>query len=147
LDKMTNDGKDSRPGLHRLTEALVEDILAASDEELEGDVRAAGQDPTEMASSARATIEAALSASRKARLKRAQSEISRTRGQDTNVVRLQPTDARARLSALLSAHPERTAAFTMAARKAGELSDADVQALLEDLEELGLRLPDEGRGS
>jgi hypothetical protein len=144
---MTNDGKDKRPDLHRLTEAVVEDILAAPDDELEEDLRAAGQDPTAMASSARATIKVALAASKKARLKRAQDEIRRTRGRETNLVRLQPADARARLAALLSAHPQRTTAFTMAARKAGELSDADVQALLEDLEELGLRLPDEDRGS
>ena len=55
--------------------------------------------------------------------------------------KLDPAAARARLNTMLEQDPATKTKLTMAARKGEGLSDADVQGMLEDLEELGIRLP------
>jgi hypothetical protein len=54
------------------------------------------------------------------------------------------TKARERLRSVLKTLPEGQQ-LTLAARKESELSDADVVGLLEDLRELGVAFPDDGR--
>lgn len=133
--------------LDRLTDALVEDILATPDADLLKEERDAGNDPSEVAKAARALYERAsiLSAKKKLQAAKAALRAERRPRMEAPVRELDPAVARARLNALLEQHPETKTKLTMAARKGEGLSDADVQSMLEDLEELGVHLPSDER--
>jgi hypothetical protein len=114
-----------------------------NDADLLKEEREAGNDPSALVNHARALYARASTLTAKRRLEAAKATLQaerRPRG-ETSVQRLDPTVARARLNALLDQHPETKTKLTMAARKGEGLSDADVQSMLEDLEELGVHLP------
>lgn len=132
---------DDRDALQRLNEALVEDILGASDEALLAEVRQDGQDPERIAAAARTLFEKAVLRASKLRLLRAQAAVAADRRAHSQAaVPDDPAAARRRLERLLARHPDAARKLTLAARKgqSGELSDEEVCGWLEDFEELGI---------
>lgn len=135
---MTGNDKKERAALDRLAETLVDDILSASDEEILAEFRATHGDPDAHAAAMRALFEKSVVVANKRRLAAAKAgaAASRRAGAAPGV----PVDiagARARLRAALDA-PGASQKLTLAARKEGELSDADIAGMLDDLAELGL---------
>jgi hypothetical protein len=129
--------------LDQLTDALVENILATPDADLLKEEREAGNDPSASAKHARALYERASISVAKKKLQDAKAALQAERRPRVGAPgkKLDPAVARTRLNVLLEQHPETKTKLTMAARKGEGLSDADVQSMLEDLEELGVHLP------
>jgi hypothetical protein len=133
---------DERAALDRLADALVEDILSASDEEILAEARRDTQSPEKMVAATRAVFERAMVAEGKARLANARAAVQRERQLGTSSVRsLSSQDARRQLQSVLTQDPELEKKLTLAARKGEGLSDEDVYGMLEDLEALGVIKP------
>ena len=133
---------DERAALDRLADALVEDILSASDDEILAETRQDTESPTEIVAATRAVFERAVLSEAKARLAHARAAVQRERQHRTSSVRgLSSEDARRQLQSVLKRDPELEKKLTLAARKGEALSDEDVYGMLEDLEALGVIEP------
>jgi hypothetical protein len=143
---MTGPGNSDREALDRLADALIEDILAASDEAILAEVKEDGEDPEAVAATTRALFEKIVAAKGKARMAAAKAAVAADRTRSAAVIPLNPAEARRLLDRALARDPETANKLTIAARKGkgGELSDDEVRSLLEDFQELGaLPPPDE----
>lgn len=140
---MTGKPKTARAALDRLADALVEDILSASDEDILTEFRESDGDPERNATDMRALFEKGLIAANKKRLAAARAGAAASRrptGAPAPAIDI--ATARARLRAALDA-PNFPHKLTLAARKESELSDADILSMLDDLRELGVLLPED----
>jgi hypothetical protein len=146
MEAMTGKLKTARAALDRLTDALVEDILNASDENILAEFRESDGDPERNATDMRALFEKGLIAANKKRLAAAKAGVSASRQLPTRkpAPAIDIAAARARLRAALDA-PNFPHKLTLAARKESELSDADILSMLEDLRELGVLPPEDDR--
>lgn len=135
--------KDASDALDRLAAALVDDVLATSDAEILAEFRADGADPEQLAAEMRALFDRSVMASNKGRLQAARAGVARAKSSERSSIAVDMNKARERLQSVLKTLPE-AQRLTLAARKESELSDADVVGLLEDLRELGVRIPDGG---
>lgn len=129
--------------LLRLADALVEDVLSATDEEILRDAAETYGDPSGEIGKAKAIFEKARMAAGKRRLKAAQDALRSEKKAGAKVLPLDGAAARRKLNNILRNHPEAGAEFTLAARKGQELSDEDVMGMLEDLRELGVFKPED----
>jgi len=122
--------------LDRLVEALVADVLRASDQEILAEFHENGGDSEKLAADMRALFESSAVAANKSKLARAKAGAARAKS--APVHSSAPIDidaARKQLREILQAGS--TGQLTMAARKESELSDADVIGMLDDLQALG----------
>jgi len=136
---------DPRDALRRLSDALTEDILAASDEAIFAETRQDGHEPEKVAAGVRAIFVSVVARQRKARLRAAQAAVAAERQRRSfAVIQGDPAAARRRLDRLLGRYPEAARQLTLAARKANatELSDEEVLGWLEDFADLGISDPD-----
>jgi len=142
---MTRDDKKEREALSRLVDALVEDVLAASDQEILAEFTEAKGDPANSAAKLRALFEKSLLTVNKGRLRAAQAGLATNRAgaPAPNIVSME--NVRERLRRALAACPPNLK-LTLAARNESELTDADVLGMLQDLEELGIAPPDDKSG-
>lgn len=140
---MTENKHPEREALDRLADALVDDILNTSDEDMLAEFREGHGDPGHHADKMRALFEKSVLTANKQRLAaaRAGAAASRTRSSEATPP-IDIAEARRRLRAVLDA-PDAPKELTLAARKESELSDADVLGMLEDLRELGVLPPDD----
>jgi hypothetical protein len=144
MDVMSAPENKPREELDRLEDALVEDVLAASDESILAEARQDGTDPTAAAAATRALFEQAVSLTGKARLAAAKAAAVADRRRPAAVIPLDPTAARRLLDRAMARHPETAQKLTLAARKGGSaaaFSDEEVRGILEDLQELGALPP------
>ena len=119
--------KDKQTGLDRFEEALNEDILNASDEEILEETRNEGVDPAAYAAAMRDWLSKAKPQADAARLQQARSEFEANRAKrSSGVVPFKP-----RASAPAPFQPD-----TMAARHGKDMSEKDRDALSEDWDEL-----------
>lgn len=130
---MTN-RKSDRDALDRLTAALVEDILSASDEEIIAEARDDHEVPAGAAAVTRAQFEKAAALAAKNRLAAAKLAVANDRRRPAGGSPPDPAEARRRLERILAQDTN----LTLAARKGQGFSDEDVQGMLQDLKELGL---------
>lgn len=139
---MTKVKTNNRSDLDRLATSLVDEILSMSDEELLAEAKENGEDPKLIAQVGRNILERASMVSGKNKLAAAKNAVQNMRLRATSVSNLEPGKARQKLDFILAQHPETRSKLTLAARKGEGLSDEDVRGMLEDLEELGLTVPD-----
>lgn len=137
------DDKPRRP-LDRLKDALLEDILNMSEDELLEEAKEDGIDPAQHAAKMKHQFGQVLLTSKKARMAAARVGAAKIRHSNSDrfggeVVDM--TKARARLRAAINRGS--SLGLTMAARQESELSDADVLSQLQDLVDLGLVQPDD----
>lgn len=142
---MTGADKKRRDVLSRLANALVEDILAASDQEILAEFAEAHSDSTKNADTTRALFEKSVLDARKARLRTARAGVAASRAAPASAKVVSMEDARGRLRRLLASCPPNVK-LTLAARNEDELSDADVLGMLQDFEELGIVPPSDESG-
>ena len=136
--------------LDRLADALAEDILNTSDEDILAEFRESGGDAARAAADMRALFETSVIAANKRRLAAAKAGVAASRRGTAGAFALRaPIDiaeARRRLHAALKS-PAAGPKLTLAARKESELSDDDILGMIDDLEELGILPPgDESDG-
>ena len=129
--------KDShqRARFDRLTQALVEDILATSDEELINEAQA---DDDNGANVARRAFERA---SRKIALRRLAANRRAARGRraaGANIRALDPNTARGWLEEYMASHPDAERKVRGALPARDRLSDEDVYGMLEALQKRGV---------
>jgi hypothetical protein len=138
---MTGPEDKDREGLERLDKALIEDILAASDDEILAEAREDGTDPEAVATAMRALFENTIAASRKARLAAAKAAVAADRIRPATDLPSDPMEARRLLERVLA----RQGDLTTAARKGGRggtLSDEEVYGLLQDFRDVGISISD-----
>jgi hypothetical protein len=143
MEAMTERQNKQREAIDRLEDALVDDILAASDEDILAEAREDGTDPEAVAAAMQALFEQALG---KVRLAAAKAAVAAERRRPAaDVIPLDPAAARRMLDRALARDPETASRLTMAARKArgAILSDEEVRGLLQDFQELGALPPPE----
>ena len=142
---MTGKSRTGRDALDRLAEALADDILNASDEDILAEFRESDGDPERHAADMRARFDKTLIAANKKRLAAAKAgaaAVPRT----VHAPLADIAKARARLRAVLDS-PDVGKKLTLAARKESEMSDSDIVAMLDDLLELGVLPPDDDESS
>ena len=134
---MTGDQRNQRNALARLADALVDDILNASDEEVLAEAEEDGIDPAKFAGHLREVFERAATEACKAKLATARRGATNARRTGARIVRIDPADARRRYDAMIAQDPELTKKLTLAARKGEGQSERDIDSTIEDLAELG----------
>ena len=144
MEAMTDRNDKERQALDRLADALADDILSLSDQEVLVEFIADNGDPAKNATDMRALFEKTVIATNKQRLKAAQAGVTASRHLSALTPATDVAGARARLRRLLAAAAnDPTQKLTIAARKEDELSDADVLGMLEDYDELGVLPPED----
>jgi hypothetical protein len=143
---MTGKKNPEREGLDRLADALIDDILNASDEEILEEFQESDGDPERHAADMLALFEKSVTIANKRRLARAKAGVAADRATANNkgaAVPINIEEVRRQLRAVMN-NPNAPEKLTLAARKESELSDADIVSLMEDLFELGALPPDDG---
>lgn len=135
---MTGNKKSDRTALDRLANAMVDDILNASDEELVAEVREDQGNPAAVAAITRAVFDKVGATVAKSRLAAAKEALAADRRRPGSLTRIDPAEARKRLEDILARDPETHTKLTLAARKGEGLSDEDVLGMLECLADLGV---------
>jgi len=137
---MTGRKERERQALDRLADALVDDILNTSDEDILAELKEEGVDPDRQAANMRAQFEKAVIAANKAKLTTAKAAVAADRGPRLGSASgpIDMVEARRRLRNAMASQP-----MTLAARNETEMTDSDVLGMLEDLKDLGV-LPPEG---
>jgi hypothetical protein len=139
---MTDAGKKGRKALARLADVLVDDLLAASDQEVVAEFVETQGDAAKNAEAMRMLFEKSVLKANKNRLHAAQAGLAADRAAPEEPKIVNMANVRARLKrALANCPPE--VKVTLAARNESELSDADVLGMLQDLEELGIVVPND----
>ncbi len=131
-----------REAFRRIVDGVVESILEASEEELDEDLRARGEDPEEVVRRTTAVAEAAVERHRgKKRLRRARQEYeTRVAEIESREYHLPESMAEQRrlLAAVFHARPKVAGMVTLQFRDLRGLPDADVTSCLRQLAELGV---------
>lgn len=130
--------------LERIEDALVDSILHATGEELRDEIAESTDDADACIASVEESVAAAISKIAKARLADAQAELALWRTKSGNVSALDREKARAKLQQIRGSDREFDSKMMLAARKGEELSDSDLEGLLEDLAELERLEPEDG---
>jgi hypothetical protein len=139
---MTDTDKKGRKALGRLADVLIEDVLAASDEEILAEFAETHGDPAKNSTEMRALFEESLLKANKDRLRAAKAGLAASRAPAAAAKVVSMANVRERLRRALASCPP-DVKLTLAARNEDELSDADVLGMLQDLEELGVITPDD----
>ncbi len=134
---MTGDQKKERSALDRLADALVDDILTASDEDILVEAEEDSIDPAKLTDDLRELFERTTTELGKAKLTAAKRAVADARQSGTSVVRIDPADARRRYDAMITQDRNLTQRLTLAARKGEGQSERDIDSAIEDLAELG----------
>ena len=132
---MSQKNKGQSPRLDRLTDTLVEDILASSDADL---IAEAAADNDEGATLARRAFERASRTVRHRRIAPNKKSPPWRRPAPPDIRALDPKTARGWLDAYLASNPETAGALDRGGRRDNKLSDEDVYGLLEALQQRGV---------
>lgn len=141
---MTRKAEDM-PLLFHLSDALVDDLMALSDEDLLAEVRESGADPETVARQLREQIEARVASDNRARLERARDEMNAARAAraSSGVVNLSLARKQQILGQFAANDGSLRQRLTMAARKGDGASEREIDDILRDLLDLGA-IDDEG---
>lgn len=141
MDCVSGDKLD--PALHRLLDEMADDLLNLSDAELLAELAADGLDVDAEAAAARSAIAGGVARAGQVRLAAARTAVSRDR--KARVVRppLRADRRDAVLAHFANDDPKLKSRLTMAARKGEGVSEKEMDAILDDLRELGA-IDDEG---
>ncbi len=139
---MTDTDKKRRKALGRLVDVLVEDVLAASDEEILAELAETHGDSAKNSAEMRALFEKSVVKANKDHLRVANAGLAASRAAAPASKIVSVENVRERLRRVLASCPP-DVKLTLAARNENELSDADVLGMLQDLEELGIVTPDD----
>jgi hypothetical protein len=137
--------QENRDALIRLANALVEDVLSASEGEILVEAREDKVDVESVARAGRSQFESIAATIARRRLTEAKAAVAAQRSPAT-VARLDLVAARRQLERLLAQDPETAQKLTLAARKGQSLSDDDVLDMLADLKELGFQVDEDEQG-
>lgn len=132
---MTADPKKEREALDWLVDALVEDVISASEEDILAEAVEEGIDSVQVATDMRAIFERAVNEGGKAKLAAAKAAVRLATSQPETGYKANMQEARRRYEAMFGRADDLT--LTMAARKGKGESERDIDSAIEDLAELG----------
>ena len=135
----------AREQLDRIEDALIESILGASEAELRDQMAERGEDPDKCLLRMEQIIAGAKAASGKRRMQRAKLELQEWRAGPAKTFKFDREAARALFEKVRSRDPELASKMLLAARKGEDLSEGDMEGLIEDLAKLE-QLDDEDGG-
>jgi hypothetical protein len=135
---MTQERKDMNK-VDRLVEALIEETLTMSDEEILAD---ANESAGELERACRTEVGLVIASHLRQRLLAAKDAVSAHKLVGKSKHR-SAGDLRAAINKAVAKHANDDAAFTLAARDGRDVPDADLEGLAEDLKELGIDLDGE----
>jgi hypothetical protein len=141
MNSPTDQEKEYRRQLERLAEALAEDVLETPDEEFLVETKERGETLNELARRGQDAVLRGIAESKRRKLAAARSDYKAAAGGGrSNVVALPIGDKRRILAQVAANDPGLRAKLTLAARsaEAGEISENDLDSLLEDLRDLGV---------
>jgi hypothetical protein len=130
------DHEEKQVGLRRLKEAMADDIVKASDQEILSQFAEDFGSPEANAARMRASFENAVLLANKDRLYAARAGLAAREASDA-MPAVPIGEARNLVRQVLAEHAN-DETFTLAARKESELSDDDILDMLEAMRELGL---------
>lgn len=139
---MTDKSKDLKR-LHSYVDTAADLVIQATDEEIEADIRARGEDPKKSAEHVRSLIHSKVTARNKKRLERAKHELANKRRNQERKERSKslpqtPEERRELLAAILT-RPDLPSELTVAFRdREDSLTDEEINSILEDFADLGL---------
>jgi hypothetical protein len=136
----------AREELERIEDALVESLVNATEHDLREELAAAGGDPDACVAEIEAAIVRARAECVRLRLKTARTELAGWRSNSGQVTGDKREGARARLQRLRTSDRDLDSRMTLAARKGADLSERDVEGLLEDMADLERLENEEGDG-
>lgn len=137
---MSEGNRKKLEALDRLAEELVQDILLASDEEILSEAVEDEPDLAQYLTDSKSAYELAKRAVGRQALEAARFAVQKDKAETSksNVLGLNAEKARKLLEDVIKTNSMDALPMTLAARKGGDLSDSDVQSLLEDLNDLGM---------
>lgn len=142
---MTGGKKDTQQQLARLADSLVEDILSVSDEDILAEAAEDYGDAEAAAEHVRGLIHQAVLESSKSRLAAAREAYQKGRERARpNVLNLPYAEKRAIVDGFVASDSQLKAKLTLAARKGQQLSERDLDSMLDALLELGV-IDEEGK--
>ncbi len=128
--------RDPKGGLHRLIDAYIENILDASDREIDEDISDSGGPSVDVDK----IVDRAITLAGKSRLAAAREAMRKPQRVVPGFVsRLSIDEKKALLAKAAASVGALGGAFTLAARKETELSDEDLNAQIEALIQLGIQ--------
>lgn len=131
---MTKNRNENRHALLNIADAMVDDILNASDEEIQKEVEEIFGDAKESANHTRDLFMKTSASIAKQRADKIRSEIDKertNRSMPSNVMSLD--EARIKINQLIESAPESYPELTMAARNGEGIPDEDIPGIIEDL--------------
>jgi hypothetical protein len=128
--------RTSMSKIDRLVEALIEETLAMSDEEILAD---AGENPEAIELALRREVDAAIASQARQRLIAAKDAVAAYKSRP-NAKRRPASELRNAISKVVAKRTNSDASVTLAAREGRDIPDADLQGLADDLSELGFDL-------
>lgn len=131
--------KDVLDELCNVMDTVSEPVLLMSDEELLAEAVASGENPEQSAANVKALLQNAVKEYRQRRLRSAQEEYERETFASQRQATLPNSTAERRilLNLVCTQKPDIGNALTLRHRNFDELTDADVESSLEELQELG----------
>ena len=138
---MRDKGSNKVTNLQSLLDDVEKSILEASDEEILQEARDDGENIETLVSDVSQIISNSINGSRKLKLRTAREAYERavqSRQSGSNVIPDSASERRKMLKQLISAPNNIPAEITVVFREGQDLSDEDVESLLENLLELGL---------
>jgi hypothetical protein len=130
------ESKKERAAFDRLKQALVDDILLETDDEILAEFAEQHGSPEANEAEMRALFEKTVILANKQRLRVARAGVAARKSNEARMA-IPLSQARETLRRALATHAV-DPTFTLAARKQSELSDTDVLDMLEAMRELGL---------
>ncbi len=133
--------------LLRLTDALLEDLLATPDEELLAELEQWGLSVADVEAQAKVDFEAAMARIGREKLVAAQKAVAAQPRQTGRSRPVNIASARKRLAHTFSDRSSTKARVTLAARLGQDMPDEDIEGLIEDAADLGINLDEAGEDS
>jgi hypothetical protein len=122
--------------LQRIADALDDDILNASPEQLREELAAEGLDKAKVIAEMDAALAEAKKSCGKLRIEQAKAAVAARGSEASKVSPIDRERVRSKLDAMRSGADENVAGMMMAARKGKKLSDKDEEGTLDDLAQL-----------
>jgi len=133
---MTNKKHDPRVELLRLADFLVEDIWDINDETLLAEAIEENIDVDNVVSQTRELISNAIEKSGKRRMSAAKDGVQRLRQSPSEAIKAFPFERKHEI--IRQVYDQQAGDLTVAARKEDELSESDIDSVLEAMIELGV---------
>jgi ATP-dependent protease HslVU (ClpYQ) ATPase subunit len=137
MERMMKKENNIQDQLGRIVDLMVDDVLEASNEEILQEASEENRDVEDEAQKVHALIQEVVFEHNRSKLEEAKKQYQAHKARNKPHLRVAEIDKKREIFRNLSSN-DNTGNLTMAARKEEELSDRDIESVLQDMLELGL---------